>query len=135
MTEEEWDALFLQYRNDALSYAIHFYGGGPVSEDELFTQAERFFDFIMGEKPKKKKPRVIKLVKKQGECISEGSMWGRVRKALKGLDPVRIENKCELGTPDVNISTGAWVELKIGYTPKRGGNLFIIEHWHYFIPI
>lgn len=51
-------------------------------------------------------------------------MWGRVRKALKGMDPVRIENKCEKGTPDVNISTGSWIELKWQRkAPKRGGIL------------
>ncbi len=54
--------------------------------------------------------------------MSESSMWAGVRKTLKGLDPVRIENSCELGTPDVNISTGAWVELKwTRKAPKRGG--------------
>lgn len=51
-------------------------------------------------------------------------MWGRVRKALKGLDPVRVENKVEKGTPDVNISTGSWIELKWQRkAPKRGGIL------------
>lgn len=51
-------------------------------------------------------------------------MWGRVRKALKGLDPVRVENRAELGTPDVNLSTGSWIELKWQRTiPKRGGIL------------
>lgn len=55
-------------------------------------------------------------------------MWGRVRKALKGLDPIRIENRCELGTPDVNISSGEWIELKIAEAPKRGG-ILKIEHY------
>lgn len=51
-------------------------------------------------------------------------MWGRVRKALKHLDPVRVENRCELGTPDVNISTGDWIELKWHRkAPKKGGIL------------
>lgn len=51
-------------------------------------------------------------------------MWGRVRKALKNLDPVRVENKIEKGTPDVNISSGEWIELKWQRkAPKRGGIL------------
>lgn len=50
-------------------------------------------------------------------------MWGRVRKALKGLDPVRVENRVELGTPDVNYVEG-WLELKWQRkAPKRGGIL------------
>lgn len=56
-------------------------------------------------------------------------MWGRVRKALIGLDPVRIENRCELGTPDVNLSEGTWIELKwCRSAPKRGGVLKI-DHY------
>lgn len=56
--------------------------------------------------------------------MSEKSMWGRIRKALKNFDPIRIENKCEKGTPDVNISNGAWIELKWQRkAPKRGGIL------------
>lgn len=59
--------------------------------------------------------------------MSEHSMWGRVRRALKGLDPVRVENRVELGTPDVNYIEG-WVELKIATAPKRGG-ILKIEHY------
>lgn len=55
-------------------------------------------------------------------------MWGRVRKALKGLDPIRIENRCELGTPDVNIAQGDWIELKIAEAPKRKGILSISHY-------
>lgn len=54
-------------------------------------------------------------------------MWGRVRKALKGLDPVRVENRCEAGTPDVNYVEG-WIELKIADAPKRGG-IITIDHY------
>ena len=44
-----------------------------------------------------------------------------MRKA--GLDPVRIENSLELGTPDVNY-TGGWLELKFAREwPRRGGPL------------
>lgn len=47
---------------------------------------------------------------------------------VKPLDPVRVENLLTgatgLGIPDLNLSTGAWVELKIGKCwPKRGGPL------------
>jgi hypothetical protein len=55
-------------------------------------------------------------------------MWGVVRKALRGLDPIRIENRCELGTPDVNIALGDWIELKIAKAPKRGG-ILKIDHY------
>lgn len=51
-------------------------------------------------------------------------MWGRLRKALREFDPVRIENRCEKGTPDVNLAGGEWVELKwCRKAPKRGGIL------------
>lgn len=53
--------------------------------------------------------------------MSEASLWGRVRKALKGMDPCRIENRCESGTPDVWYVEGA-LELKwTRKAPKRGG--------------
>lgn len=60
--------------------------------------------------------------------MSEATMWSRVRTALKGLDPVRVENKIEAGTPDVNYLKG-WVELKsVPHAPVRGGVL-TIEHF------
>ena len=56
-------------------------------------------------------------------------MWGRVRKALKGLDPVRVENRVEYGTPDVNLVGGEWLELKwVRKAPKRGG-ILKIDHY------
>ena len=54
-------------------------------------------------------------------------MWTRVRRAIKSLDPVRVENKAEAGTPDVNYLIG-WIELKIAKAPKRGG-ILTIEHY------
>lgn len=55
-------------------------------------------------------------------------MWGRVRKALKGLDPVRVENRVEAGTPDVNYVFG-WVELKwMRKKPKREGTILHLDH-------
>jgi hypothetical protein len=60
--------------------------------------------------------------------MSEASMWKRVKRALTGCDAIRIENRCELGTPDCNIATGAWVELKIADAPKRGG-ILTINHY------
>lgn len=40
-------------------------------------------------------------------------MWSRLRSAMVkfNLDPVRIENKVGVGTPDVNYKEG-WIELK-----------------------
>ena len=56
--------------------------------------------------------------------MSEGSLWSRVRKALRHLDPVRIENRLEKGTPDVNCVGDIWIELKWQRkAPKRGGIL------------
>lgn len=50
-------------------------------------------------------------------------MWVRVRKAIQELDPVRVENKVEAGTPDVWYTEGA-IELKWQRKiPKRGGIL------------
>src|SRR5579864_5013992 len=45
--------------------------------------------------------------------MDERSMWGSLqpRLAALGLDPVRIENALNRGTPDVNYTHG-WIELK-----------------------
>lgn len=61
--------------------------------------------------------------------MSEATMWGRVRKALKGLDPVRVENRVELGTPDVNYVEG-WIELKNQKRkPRDADKIFILDHY------
>jgi hypothetical protein len=53
--------------------------------------------------------------------MSEKGLWGRVRRAIRHLDPVRVENRVEAGTPDVWYSEGA-LELKwMRIAPKRGG--------------
>lgn len=55
--------------------------------------------------------------------MSEKGLWGRVKKAIRDMDPVRVENRVEKGTPDVNFTLG-WIELKWQRTaPKRGGIL------------
>lgn len=49
---------------------------------------------------------------------SEKALTTRLCKHLKtlNLDPVRIENVAGQGTPDINLSTGAWIEAK--YAPR-----------------
>lgn len=61
--------------------------------------------------------------------MSESGMWGRVRRALKGFDPVRVENRLEKGTPDVNIAKGEWIELKWKRKkPKNSEAIFKLDH-------
>lgn len=56
-------------------------------------------------------------------------MWGRFRKSVKEWDPVRVENRVEAGTPDVNLANGIWVELKwVRKAPKRGG-IVVLDHY------
>lgn len=55
-------------------------------------------------------------------------MWVRVRKALRNLDPIRIENSCEKGTPDVNLAGGQWIELKWQRKPPKRGGILKLDH-------
>ncbi len=56
---------FLKYRNQALQYAV--YGSEGMTEEEVLLQAQRFFNFIMGDEPKmkRKKAQVVKLVERK----------------------------------------------------------------------
>ena len=59
--------------------------------------------------------------------MSESNMWKALKPLFesKGFDAHRIENKIELGTPDVNYLHG-WIELKYkSKWPVRGGILTV----------
>lgn len=43
--------------------------------------------------------------------MSERGSRQRLRKAIRELDPVSIENRCGIGTPDLNYVEG-WIECK-----------------------
>ena len=59
----------------------------------------------------------------------ESRFWQQVKPLLAGLDPVRIENICEQGTPDVNYIEG-WIELKVMPDwPKRPSTPLRIDHY------
>src|SRR5271154_1679686 len=63
---------------------------------------------------------------------AESAMWKKVRPVLVAakLDPVRVENPIHPGTPDVNLCTGLWIELKcIAAWPKRATSLVRISHF------
>ena len=62
--------------------------------------------------------------------MSESNMWKALKPLFesKGFDAHRIENKIELGTPDVNYLHG-WIELKYkSKWPVRGG-ILKVEHF------
>lgn len=59
-------------------------------------------------------------------------MWRKLRPFLVAakLDPVRVENPIHPGTPDVNLRTGAWIELKaIAKWPARAATIVQIPHF------
>lgn len=61
----------------------------------------------------------------------ESNFWDRVRPLLAGLDPVRVENAVNPGTPDVNCILG-WIELKQirpEDMPKRAGTVLRLDHF------
>lgn len=61
--------------------------------------------------------------------MSESSMWSTLRPHLKGLDPIRIENRLEKGTPDVNLANGSWIELKWRRRkPKNPSAILKLDH-------
>jgi hypothetical protein len=63
---------------------------------------------------------------------AESAFWKKIRPhffAAK-LDPVRVENPIHPGTPDVNLATGAWIELKsIASWPIRATSSVAIPHF------
>lgn len=61
----------------------------------------------------------------------ESNFWDRVRPLLAGLDPVRVENAVNPGTPDVNCLLG-WIELKQVRSedmPKRANTVLRLDHF------
>jgi hypothetical protein len=63
---------------------------------------------------------------------SESLMWAKLRPILLAakLDAVRVENPIHPGTPDVNLCTGQWIELKcIATWPVREATLVRIDHF------
>lgn len=76
----------------------------------------------------------------------ETVMWKKIREILlrAKLDPVRVENPVHPGTPDVNLSSGLWLELKCllawptrphlqvtikHFTPQQ--RVWLYRRWHY----
>jgi hypothetical protein len=62
----------------------------------------------------------------------ESAMWKKLRPVLVAakLDPVRVENPIHPGTPDVNLCTGLWIELKcIERWPSRASTNVRIPHY------
>lgn len=76
---------------------------------------------------------------------AESLQWRTLRPHLvkARLDPVRVENPIHPGTPDVNLGTGAWIELKTiaawaaahkitpirHFTPQQ--RVWLYRRWHY----
>jgi hypothetical protein len=63
---------------------------------------------------------------------AESAMWKKIRPYLVAakFDPVRVENPIHPGTPDVNLCTGDWIELKtITDWPTKSHHTVIIRHF------
>jgi hypothetical protein len=61
--------------------------------------------------------------------MAESATNRRLLKALKGLHPIRVENMCSAGTPDVNFA-GGWIECKcVLKYPVRPETPIRIPHW------
>jgi len=62
----------------------------------------------------------------------ESAMWKKIRPFLREakLDPVRVENPIHPGTPDVNLCTGVWFEMKSHPRwPVREATNVTIKHY------
>ncbi len=62
----------------------------------------------------------------------EADAWAKLRPHLvrAKLDPVRVENPIHPGTPDLNLATGDWIELKaIAKWPARHTTVVKIPHF------
>lgn len=66
--------------------------------------------------------------------MSEKDLSSNICILLASLDPVRVENlltgRTGVGMPDVNIATGAWIELKWAKSwPKRESTPLRLPHF------
>ena len=61
----------------------------------------------------------------------ESALWKRIRPlfVMGKLDPIRVENPIHPGTPDVNICSGDWLELKTIPIWPRSGNIVQLQHF------
>lgn len=62
---------------------------------------------------------------------SESKMWAKFRPVLVAakLDPIRVENPIHPGTPDVNLCSGSWIELKTIEDWPAHGRIVQIKHF------